>query len=102
VVSLFAALQVHKGTVQGMVTKRHTHAEVLSFLKQLNRAYQERELHPVVDNLSTHTHARVVAWLDKHKNVRLHFTPTHASWLNQVELWLSILTRRYLRHGIWW
>jgi len=100
VVSLFAALQVHKGTVHGMVTKRHTHVEFLGFLKQLNRAYQGRELHLVVDNLSTHTHARVVAWLDKHKNVRLHFTPTHASWLNQVELWLSILTRRYLRHGI--
>jgi putative transposase len=100
VVSLFAALQVHKGTVHGMVTKRHTHAEFLDFLKQLNRAYQGRELHLVVDNLSTHTHARVVAWLDKHKNVRLHFTPTHASWLNQVELWLSILTRRYLRHGV--
>lgn len=100
VVSLFAALQVHKGTVHGMVTKRHTHVEFLTFLKQLNRAYQGRELHLVVDNLSTHTHARVVAWLDKHKNVRLHFTPTHASWLNQIELWLSILTRRYLRHGV--
>jgi len=100
VVNLFAALQVHKGTVHGMVTTRHTHAEFLDFLKQLNRAYQGRELHLVVDNLSTHTHARVVAWLDKHKNVRLHFTPTHASWLNQIELWLSLLTRRYLRHGV--
>lgn len=100
VVSLFAALQVHKGTIHGMVSTRHTHAQFLDFLKQLNRAYQGRELHLVVDNLSTHTHARVVAWLDKHPNVRLHFTPTHASWLNQVELWLSILTRRYLRHGV--
>jgi transposase len=100
VVSLFAALQVHKGTVHGKVTARHTHAEFLDFLKQLNRAYQGRELHLVVDNLSTHTHARVVAWLDKHPNVRLHFTPTHASWLNQIELWLSILTRRHLRHGV--
>ncbi len=100
VVSLFAALQVHKGTILGMVSNRHTHAQFLDFLKQLTRAYQGRELHLVVDNLSTHTHARVVAWLDKHPNVRLHFTPTHASWLNQVELWLSILTRRYLRHGV--
>jgi transposase len=100
VLSLFAALQVHKGTVHGRVTERHTHAEFLAFLKQLNRAYQGRELHLIVDNLSTHTHAHVVAWLDKHPNIRLHFTPTHASWLNQIELWLSILTRRHLRHGV--
>jgi transposase len=99
VVSLFAALQVHKGTVHGRVVDRHTHVEFLRFLKQLNRAYQGRELHLVVDNFSTHTHAKVVAWLDKHPNVHLHFTPTHASWLNQVELWLSILTRRHLQHG---
>jgi len=100
VVSLFAALQVHKGTVHGMVADRHTHSEFVRFLKHLNRAYQGRELHLVVDNLSTHTHANVVAWLDKHPNVHLHFTPTHASWLNQVELWLSILTRRYLKTGV--
>lgn len=72
----------------------------LSFLRQLNRAYQGRELHLVVDNLSTHKHINVVAWLDKHPNIHLHFTPTHASWLNQVELWLSILTRRYLKHSV--
>jgi transposase len=100
VVSLFAALQVHKGMVHGMVADHHTHVEFLGFLKQLNRAYQGRALHLVVDNLSTHTHANVVAWLAKHPNIHLHFTPTHASWLNQVELWLSILTRRYLKHGV--
>jgi transposase len=100
VVSLFAALQVHQGTVHGRVENRHTHVEFLSFLRQLNRAYQGRELHLVVDNLSTHQHTNVVAWLDKHPNIHLHFTPTHASWLNQVELWLSILTRRYLKHGV--
>jgi transposase len=79
VVSLFAALQVHKGMVHGMVADHHTHVEFLGFLKQLNRAYQGRALHLVVDNLSTHTHANVVAWLDKHPNIHLHFTPTHAS-----------------------
>lgn len=100
VVSLFAALQVHKGTVHGIVRDRHTHVEFLTFLKHLNRAYQGRALHLVVDNFSAHTHAKVIAWLDKHPNIRLHFTPTHASWLNQVELWLSILTRRYLKHGV--
>lgn len=100
VVSLFAALQVHQGTVHGRVENRHTHVEFLSFLRQLNRAFQGRELHLVVDNLATHKHANVVAWLDKHPNIHLHFTPTHASWLNQVELWLSILTRRYLKHGV--
>jgi transposase len=100
VVSLFAALQVHKGTVHGMVADRHTHSEFMRFLKRLNRAYQGRELHLVVDNLSTHTHANVVAWLDKHANIHLHFTPTHASWLNQVELWFLKIERDAIARGV--
>ncbi len=56
-------------------------------------------LHCIVDNLSTHTTGHVPAFLAQHPRVHLHFTPTHASWLNQVELFFSILERRLLRHG---
>ena len=57
------------------------------------------DVHVVVDNSSTHTHPNVKAWLAKHKRVHLHFTPTSSSWLNQVDLFFSILERRLLRHG---
>ena len=53
-----------------------------------------------MDNLSTHKGDGVERWLRRHRRVRLHYTPTHASWLNQIELWFSILSRRLLRRGI--
>ena len=60
-------------------------------MNQVVAAYPEREIHVVLDNLSTHKPKRDM-WLARHKNVRFHYTPTHASWLNQVEIWFSILT----------
>jgi transposase len=56
------------------------------------------ELHVILDNLSTHK-PKEDRWLARHPNVRFHFTPTHASWLNQIEVWFSILVRRLLQHG---
>jgi transposase len=53
-----------------------------------------------VDNLATHKHENVRKWMARHRRVHLHFTPTHASWLNQIELWFSILGRRLLKRGI--
>jgi transposase len=58
--------------------------------------YPDQEIHVVLDNLSTHKPKRD-AWLARHKNVHFHFTPTHASWLNQVEIWFSILARSTLK-----
>jgi transposase len=100
--SLMAAFEVHQGTVVGKCEKRHTHQEFLSFLKHLERTYrkQGREIHIICDNYSTHRHKKVKAWVETHKNVMLHFTPTHASWLNQIEIWFSIMSRKVLKQGV--
>jgi transposase len=78
---------------------RHRHSEFLAFLKLVAKAYPRRQLHVVVDNYATHKHERVQAWLGKHPRVQLHFTPTHAFWLNLVEVFFSIIERQALRRG---
>lgn len=98
--SLLAALAVHDGTVTGQYYDRHSHAEFLDFLQVLDRLYPSGELHLIVDNLSVHKHENVEKWLGRHPRIKLHFTPTHASWLNQIELWFSILGRKILKRGI--
>jgi transposase len=97
--TLFAALEVATGKVTDACTDRHRHQEFLAFLRQVAAAYPRRELHVVVDNLSTHKHPAVRAWLDRHRRVHLHFTPTSGSWLNLVEAFFSIITRQALRRG---
>jgi len=100
VTSLYAALAVHQGEVVGHCAPRHRHQEFLDFLRLLARTYPGQELHLIVDNLSAHKHEHVNRWLRRHPRFHLHFTPTHASWLNQVEIWFSILSRRVIRRGI--
>ena len=95
--SLYAALNVASGKVIGNCTERHTGADFLRFLKRLNRRYQGRDLDVILDNSSTHTTPDVQAWLERHPNVRFHFTPTGASWLNMIEAWFGILTRQSVR-----
>src|SRR5688500_1114099 len=97
--TLFAALEVATGKVTEACTERHRHQEFLAFLNQVAAAYPRRELHVVVDNLSTHKHPAVRAWLARHPRVQLHFTPTSGSWLNLVEAFFSIITRQALRRG---
>src|SRR3954464_6445091 len=97
--TLFAALEVATGKVTEACTERHRHQEFLVFLKQVAAAYPRRELHVVVDNLSTHKHPAVRTWLARHPRVHLHFTPTSGSWLNLVEAFFSIITRQALRRG---
>jgi transposase len=97
--TLFAALEVATGKVTETCTDRHRHQEFLAFLRQVAAAYPRRQLHVVVDNLSTHTHPAVRAWLARHPRVQLHFTPTSGSWLNLVEAFFSIITRQVLRRG---
>ena len=79
---------------------RHSNVEFLDFLQILDRTYPSGDLHLIVDNLSVHKHENVRRWLEGHPRIRLHFTPTHASWLNQIELWFSILSRKLLKRGI--
>ena len=95
--TLFAALDVLTGKVLGGQAHRRRGRDFLAFLNALVAQHPpRRELHVVADNLNTHKpkHDR---WLATHPNVHLHFTPTHASWLNQIECWFSILSRRALR-----
>ena len=96
--TLFAALNVLTGTVSGMHTKRRRREEFLSFMNEVVAEYADQEIHVVLDNLSTHK-PKHDAWLARHPNVHFHFTPTHASWLNQVEVWFSILERQALRNA---
>jgi len=97
--TLFAALEVATGKVVDQCFQQHRHAEFLAFLKLVAKAYPRRQLHVVLDNYGTHSHAAVQAWLAKHPRVRLHFTPTSASWMNLVEVFFSIITRQTIRRG---
>lgn len=97
VVDLYAALEVATGRVVGDCRDSHTARDFLTFLKQLARAFPKRELHVILDNSSTHKTPDVLTWLAKNPRVTFHFTPTSASWLNQVEGFFSILTRRSTR-----
>lgn len=97
VIDLYAALEIATGRVVGKCTESHTGADFLGFMRKLERAYPTRELHVILDNSSTHSTPDVQAWLAKNPRVKFHFTPTSASWLNQVESFFSILTRRSIR-----
>jgi transposase len=97
--SLYAALEVATGTVLGECRPRHTGDDFVAFLTRVARAYRGRELHVILDNSSTHGTAAVQDWLARHPRVHFHFTPKGASWLNLVEAWFSILTRKSVRRG---
>jgi transposase len=99
--ALLAALLVHTGEVIGEVYDRNSRVEFLDFLQRLEAEIPaDKEVHAILDNLQVHKTPEVNAWLDDHPRWTFHFTPTHASWLNQIELFFSILTRRLLRRGI--
>ena len=100
VTSLFAALDVATGQVLGKCYRRHRSVEFLDFLKRIDAAVPpELELHLVLDNYGTHKTARVRQWLQKRPRYHLHFTPTHSSWLNQVERWFALLTQRQIKRA---
>ena len=94
--TLFAALNVATGQVIGGHFKRKRRVEFLEFMDRLVAQYPGKELHVILDNLSTHK-VEQEPWARAHPNVHFHFTPTHASWLNQIEVWFSILTAKALR-----
>jgi transposase len=97
---LFAGLDVHDGSVAGWVTDSTRSENFVEFLGDLVRQTPAGlDLHCIVDNLSAHLTDKVDTFLEANPHVHLHFTPTHASWLNQVELFFSILERRLLRRG---
>ena len=99
--SLYAALDTKSGEVLGKTAARHTTEEFVAFLGDIVASQRrDREIHIIVDNLSTHKTHRVRDFLNHHSNVHLHFTPTYSSWLNQVELWFAKIERDVIARGI--
>ena len=99
--SLFAALDVATGAVIGQCMKRHRHHEFLRFLRTIHRQTPKNlGLHLILDNYATHKHSNVKKWLAKHPRFHLHFTPTSASWLNQVERIFGRITQERIRPGV--
>jgi transposase len=98
--SLFAALNTTTGQVLGQTVPRHTSAAFVDFLTEVVANVAAKEIHVILDNLSTHKTTAVAAFLTAHPRVRLHFTPTYSSWLNQVELWFATIERDLLARGI--
>lgn len=94
--TLFAAFDVASGEVTAGHYRRRRRVEFLDFMNKVIAAHPGREMHVVLDNLSTHKPKRD-RWLKLHRNVHFHFTPTHASWLNQIEVWFSILAGKSLK-----
>ena len=101
-VSLIAALAVHQGDITAQQIDRNTAANFLKFLKKLDRKYRNKTLHIIADNFSAHKHSDVKQWLKKKKRkIKIYYTPTYSSWLNQIEIWFNILTKDVLKGGVW-
>jgi transposase len=101
VTSLFAALDVASGFVIGKCYKRHRATEFLDFLKQIDAQVTDGlDVHIIMDNYATHKTAVIKNWLARRPHYHVHFTPTSASWINQVERWFAELTRKQLRRGV--
>lgn len=94
--TLFAALEITTGLVKTAHYHRRRRREFLEFMNEIVAEHPGREIHVVLDNLSTHK-PKEDRWLKRHPLVKFHFTPTYSSWLNQVEVWFSILSRQALR-----
>lgn len=99
--TLFAAFNVLEGAVIGRCMQKHTHQEFVRFLNAVEREVPAGEIvHAILDNYATHKHPKVKAWLTRHPRWVFHFTPTSGSWINAVENFFSILTRRRIRRGV--
>jgi putative transposase len=98
--TLFAALDIATGKVLTRCKRRHRHQEYLQFLKHIDQNVPEDlDIHLVVDNYATHKHDKVKRWFAAHPRYHVHYTPTYASWLNQVEIWFNIITQKAIRRG---
>jgi transposase len=107
--TLFAALEIATGQVTAALKPKHRHQEFLAFLRQIERTYRDAvdpetgepvELHLVMDNYAAHKHKNVRDWLVANPRFKVHFTPTHASWMNLVEVWFGLVERQAVRRGV--
>src|SRR5438552_18495844 len=98
--TLFAALDTANGKVLAKCRPRHRHQEYLRFLREIEKNVPKNlEVHIIVDNYATHKHLRVKRWFATRPRFHVHFTPTYASWLNQVEMWFNRITQQAIRRG---
>ena len=98
--TLFAALDVATGEVLTQCKQRHRHQEFLAFLRHIDANVPETlDIHLIVDNYATHKHPKVRAWLARRPRYHMHYTPTYASWINQVERWFGLITQQAIRRG---
>jgi len=98
--TLFAALDIATGDVLAECKKRHRHQEFLQFLRHVDaNVPTDLDIHLILDNYSTHKHPKIKLWLAQRPRYHVHFTPTYASWLNQVEIWFGIITKQAIRRG---
>lgn len=95
--TLFGALEVATGLVKAGHYSRRRRKDFLNFMNETIVDYKEKELHVILDNSGAHK-PKQDRWLQRHPNVHFHFTPSHASWLNQIEIWFSILSRQALKN----
>jgi len=98
--TMIAALEIATGKVVAHVRNRRTSVNFLRFMNEVVRAYPDRTLHVVVDNLNIHKNEAARRWLGRHPQVYFHYTPTHASWVNLIECFFSILSKRGLAHRV--
>ncbi len=98
--TLFAALNVATGGIISQCRRRHRHQEFLSFLRHIEASVPpDLDIHLIVDNYATHKHLKVRTWLAMRPRYHVHYTPTYASWLNQVELWFRRISQQAIRRG---
>ena len=98
--TLFTALDIATGKAVTQCRKRHRHQEFLTFLRHIDASVPKPfDIHLVADNHATHKHPKVKAWIAKRPRYHVHYTPTYASWLNQVKRWFGIITQTAIRRG---
>ena len=98
--TLFAALDIASGEVIGELHRRHRSSEFLQFLRTIEASVPAAlDIHLVMDNYGTHKTPKVRSWFARHPRFHVHFTPTSASWINQVERWFATLTEKQIRRG---
>jgi len=100
-IALIAALAVHSGEITAKTIKSNNADNFLVFLKKLDRTYRNKTPHIIVDYLSVHKNQKIKDWLSSKRKIKLHFTPTYSSWLDQVEIWFNMLTKDVLKGGVW-
>lgn len=98
--ALLAALEIATGQVLAHVKQRRTSVNFLRFLNDVVAAFPARDLHVILDNLNIHKNAAARRWLNRHPRVHFHHTPTHASWVNLIECFFSILGKQGLSHSV--